>query len=151
MLFFIWKNALCHAIVKAAFHIRISFQLFSLEKIKNMLNKVTLIGNLGADPESRTMPSGAEVVNFRIGTSQSYVDKTTSQRINKTEWHSIVVFNPHFAKVALQYLNKGSKVYVEGQLQTRKWQDKSGQTHYTTEIVLPQYKGELKILDSKKW
>ncbi|MEL6089805.1 single-stranded DNA-binding protein [Bartonella schoenbuchensis] len=113
-----------------------------------MLNKVTLIGNLGADPESRTMPSGAEVVNFRIGTSQSYVDKTTSQRINKTEWHSIVVFNPHFAKVALQYLNKGSKVYIEGQLQTRKWQDKSGQTRYTTEIVLPQYKGELKILDS---
>ncbi|MEL6094204.1 single-stranded DNA-binding protein [Bartonella schoenbuchensis] len=113
-----------------------------------MLNKVTLIGNLGADPESRTMASGAEVVNFRIGTSQRYVDKTTGEKVEKTEWHSIVVFNPHLAKVALQYLSKGSKVYVEGQLQTRKWQDKSGQTHYTTEIILPQYKGELRILDS---
>ncbi|OPB29499.1 single-strand DNA-binding protein [Bartonella sp. WD12.1] len=94
------------------------------------------------------MPSGVEVANFRMGTSQSYTDKTTSQRINKTEWHSIVIFNPHLAKIALQYLNKGSKVYIEGQLQTRKWQDKDGQTRYTTEIVLPQYKGELKILDS---
>ncbi|ENN91060.1 single-stranded DNA-binding protein [Bartonella schoenbuchensis] len=113
-----------------------------------MLNKVTLIGYLGADPESRTMPSGVEVANFRIGTSQRYVDKKTGEKVEKTEWHSIVVFNPHLVKVALQYLSKGSKVYVEGQLQTRKWQDKSGQTHYTTEIVLPQYKGELKILDS---
>ncbi|WP_343358223.1 single-stranded DNA-binding protein [Bartonella schoenbuchensis] len=113
-----------------------------------MLNKVILIGYLGADPESRTMPSGVEVANFRIGTSQRYVDKKTGEKVEKTEWHSIVVFNPHLAKVALQYLGKGSKVYVEGQLQTRKWQDKSGQTHYTTEIVLPQYKGELKILDS---
>ncbi|WP_343358281.1 single-stranded DNA-binding protein [Bartonella schoenbuchensis] len=113
-----------------------------------MLNKVTLIGNLGADPESRTMASGAEVVNFRIGTSQRYVDKKTGEKVEKTEWHSIVIFNPHLAKVALQYLSKGSKVYVEGQLQTRKWQDKSGQTHYTTEIILPQYKGELRILDS---
>ncbi|AQX20000.1 single-stranded DNA-binding protein [Bartonella sp. WD16.2] len=113
-----------------------------------MINKVILVGNLGADPESRTMPSGVEVANFRIGTSQSYTDKTTNQRINKTEWHPIVVFNPHLAKIALQYLSKGSKVYVEGQLQTRKWQDKSGQTRYTTEIVLPQYKGELKILNS---
>ncbi|MEL6088598.1 single-stranded DNA-binding protein [Bartonella schoenbuchensis] len=113
-----------------------------------MINKVILIGNLGADPESRTMASGAEVVNFRIGTSQRYVDKKTGEKVEKTEWHSIVVFNPHLAKVALQYLSKGSKVYVEGQLQTRQWQDKSGQTHYTTEIVLPQYKGELKILNS---
>ncbi|WP_078690286.1 single-stranded DNA-binding protein [Bartonella schoenbuchensis] len=113
-----------------------------------MINKVILVGNLGADPESRTMTSGAEVVNFRIATSQSYTDKTTGEKVEKTEWHSIVVFNPHLAKVALQYLGKGSKVYVEGQLQTRKWQDKSGQTHYTTEIILPQYKGELKILDS---
>ncbi|WP_078706122.1 single-stranded DNA-binding protein [Bartonella sp. WD16.2] len=113
-----------------------------------MLNKVTLIGYLGANPESRTMASGAEVVNFRIATSQSYTDKKTGEKVDKTEWHSVVVFNPHLAKVALQYLSKGSKVYVEGQLQTRKWQDKSGQTRYTTEIVLPQYRGELKILDS---
>ncbi|AQX19770.1 single-stranded DNA-binding protein [Bartonella sp. WD16.2] len=113
-----------------------------------MINKVILVGNLGADPESRTMASGAEVVNFRIATSQSYTDKTTGEKVDKTEWHSVVVFNPHLAKVALQYLSKGSKVYVEGQLQTRKWQDKSGQTRYTTEIVLPQYRGELKILNS---
>ncbi|OPB29628.1 single-stranded DNA-binding protein [Bartonella sp. WD12.1] len=113
-----------------------------------MINKVILVGNLGADPESRTMASGAEVVNFRIATSQSYTDKATGEKVDKTEWHSVVVFNPHLAKVALQYLGKGSKVYVEGQLQTRKWQDKSGQTRYTTEIVLPQYKGELRILNS---
>ncbi|EJF90953.1 single-stranded DNA-binding protein [Bartonella melophagi] len=113
-----------------------------------MINKVILVGNLGADPESRIMPSGTEVVNFRIATSQSYTDKTTGEKVDKTEWHSVVVFNPHFAKVALQYLSKGSKVYVEGQLQTRKWQDKSGQTHYTTEIILSQYRGELKILNS---
>ncbi|AQX30985.1 single-stranded DNA-binding protein [Bartonella schoenbuchensis] len=115
-----------------------------------MINKVILVGNLGANPESKTMASGTEVVNFRIATSQSYKDKTTGEKVEKTEWHSIVVFNPHLVKVALQYLSKGSKVYVEGQLQTRKWQDKSGQTHYTTEIILPQYKGELRILDSIK-
>ncbi|MBB6160030.1 single-stranded DNA-binding protein [Bartonella doshiae] len=115
-----------------------------------MLNKVMLIGRLGADPESKTMTSGAEVVNFRMATSESYTDKNTHQKVEKTEWHSIVVFNPHLAKIALQYLNKGSKVYVEGKLQTRKWQDKNGGEHYTTEIVLPQFKGELYLLDSKK-
>ncbi|ENN93806.1 single-stranded DNA-binding protein [Bartonella bovis] len=113
-----------------------------------MINKVILLGYLGANPESRIMPSGVEVANFRISTSQKYLDKATGQKVEKTEWHSVVVFNPNLAKVALQYLNKGSKVYVEGQLQTRKWQDKSGQTHYTTEIVLSQYKGELKILNN---
>ncbi|VEJ44929.1 single-stranded DNA-binding protein [Bartonella vinsonii] len=115
-----------------------------------MLNKVTLIGRLGADPESKTMISGAEVVNFRIATSESYTDKKTNQKIEKTEWHSVVVFNPHLAKIALQYLNKGSKVYVEGKLQTRKWQDKNGHERYSTEIVLPQFKGELYLLDAKK-
>ncbi|EJF84679.1 single-strand binding protein [Bartonella elizabethae Re6043vi] len=114
-----------------------------------MLNKVMLIGHLGANPESKTMPSGGEVVNFRMATSESYTDKATNKRIDKTEWHSIVVFNPHFAKIALQYLNKGSKVYIEGQLQTRKWQDKNGIDRYTTEIILPKYKGELKLLDNK--
>ncbi|EJF74130.1 single-strand binding protein, partial [Bartonella sp. DB5-6] len=87
-----------------------------------MLNKVTLIGRLGADPESKTMPSGGEVVNFRMATSESYTDKNTHQKVEKTEWHSVVVFNPHLAKIALQYLSKGSKVYIEGKLQTRKWQ-----------------------------
>ncbi|EJF95587.1 single-strand binding protein, partial [Bartonella elizabethae F9251 = ATCC 49927] len=116
---------------------------------KHMLNKVMLIGHLGANPESKTMPSGGEVVNFRMATSESYTDKATNKRIDKTEWHSIVVFNPHLAKIALQYLNKGSKVYIEGQLQTRKWQDKNGIDRYTTEIILPKYKGELKLLDNK--
>lgn len=115
-----------------------------------MLNKVTLIGRLGANPESKTMTSGAEIVNFSIATSESYTDKKTNQKIDKTEWHSIVVFNPHLAKIALQYLHKGSKVYIEGKLQTRKWQDKNGHDRYTTEIVLSQYKGELHLLDSKK-
>ncbi|EJF79408.1 single-strand binding protein [Bartonella sp. DB5-6] len=115
-----------------------------------MLNKVTLIGRLGADPESKTMPSGGEVVNFRMATSESYTDKNTHQKVEKTEWHSVVVFNPHLAKIALQYLNKGSKVYVEGKLQTRKWQDKNGNERHTTEIVLPQFKGELYLLDTKK-
>ncbi|WP_208435061.1 single-stranded DNA-binding protein [Bartonella phoceensis] len=115
-----------------------------------MLNKVTLIGRLGANPESKTMASGAEIVNFSIATSESYTDKKTNQKIDKTEWHSIVVFNPHLAKIALQYLHKGSKVYIEGKLQTRKWQDKNGHDHYTTEIVLSQYKGELHLLDAKK-
>ncbi|WP_375612485.1 MULTISPECIES: single-stranded DNA-binding protein [unclassified Bartonella] len=115
-----------------------------------MLNKVTLIGRLGADPESKTMNSGAEVVNFRMATSESYTDKNTHQKVEKTEWHSVVIFNPHLAKIALQYLNKGSKVYVEGKLQTRKWQDKNGHDRYTTEIILPQFKGELYLLDVKK-
>ncbi len=115
-----------------------------------MLNKVTLIGRLGADPESKTMPSGGEVVNFRMATSESYTDKNTHQKVEKTEWHSIVIFNPHLAKIALQYLNKGSKVYVEGKLQTRKWQDKNGGEHLATEIILPQFKGELYLLDAKK-
>ncbi|WP_396584135.1 single-stranded DNA-binding protein [Bartonella grahamii] len=115
-----------------------------------MLNKVMLIGRLGAEPESKTMNSGAEVVNFRMATSESYTDKNTHQKVEKTEWHSVVIFNPHLAKIALQYLNKGSKVYVEGKLQTRKWQDKNGHDRYTTEIVVPQFKGELYLLDVKK-
>ncbi|EJF82618.1 single-stranded DNA-binding protein [Candidatus Bartonella washoeensis] len=115
-----------------------------------MLNKVTLIGRLGADPESKTMTSGAEVVNFRMATSESYTDKKTNQKIERTEWHSVVVFNPHLAKIALQYLSKGSKVYIEGKLQTRKWKDKNGSEYSSTEIVLPQFKGELYLLDAKK-
>ncbi len=102
-----------------------------------MLNKVILIGYLGATPESKTMPLGGEVVNFRMATSESYTDKATNKKIDKTEWHSIVVFNLHFAKVALQYLKKGSKVYIERRLQTRKWQDKNGSERYVTEIILP--------------
>ncbi|WP_208442343.1 single-stranded DNA-binding protein [Bartonella raoultii] len=114
-----------------------------------MLNKVILIGHLGANPEGKIMPSGGEVVNFRMATSESYTDKATNKRVDKTEWHSVVVFNPHLAKIALQYLKKGSKVYIEGRLQTRKWQDKNGVERYVTEVILPQYKGELQLLDSK--
>ncbi|SSZ39048.1 single-stranded DNA-binding protein [Bartonella grahamii] len=115
-----------------------------------MLNKVMLIGYLGANPKSKTMNSGTEIVNFSIATSESYVDKKTNQKVEKTEWYSVVIFNPHLAKIALQYLNKGSKVYVEGKLQTRKWQDKNGYGRYSTEIILPQFKGELYLLDAKK-
>ncbi|UTO29212.1 single-stranded DNA-binding protein [Bartonella harrusi] len=115
-----------------------------------MLNKVMLIGHLGANPESKTMNNGTEVVNFRMATSESYTDKATNKRVDKTEWHSIVIFNPHLAKIALQYLNKGSKVYVEGKLQTRKWKDRNGSEHLAIEIVLPQFKGELYLLNAKK-
>jgi single-strand DNA-binding protein len=113
------------------------------------VNKVTLVGNLGKDPEVRRMQSGDAVVSFTLATSESWRDKNTGERKEKTEWHNIVVFNEGIAKVAEQYLKKGMKVYVEGALQTRKWQDQSGQDRYTTEIVLQKYRGELQMLDSK--
>jgi single-strand DNA-binding protein len=113
------------------------------------VNKVTLVGNLGKDPEVRKMQSGDSVVNFTLATSDTWRDKNTGERKEKTEWHNVVVFNEGIAKVAEQYLKKGMKVYVEGALQTRKWQDQSGQDRYTTEIVLQKYRGELQMLDSK--
>lgn len=113
------------------------------------LNKVILIGNLGADPEVRRLPSGDPVVNMRIATSETWRDKNSGERREKTEWHSVVVFNDQIAKVAEQYLKKGMKVYVEGQLQTRKWQDQSGQDRYSTEVVLQKFRGELQMLDSR--
>lgn len=113
------------------------------------LNKVILIGNLGKDPEVRRMGSGDPVVNLRIATSESWRDKQTGERREKTEWHSVVIFNDQLAKVAEQYLRKGMKVYLEGQLQTRKWQDQNGQDKYTTEIVLQKYRGELQMLDGR--
>lgn len=113
------------------------------------VNKVILVGNLGRDPETRRMGSGDPVVNLRIATSENWKDKQTGERKEKTEWHSVVIFNENLAKVAEQYLRKGSKVYIEGQLQTRKWQDQSGQEKYTTEIVLQRFRGELTILDSR--
>src|SRR5438874_2043001 len=111
------------------------------------LNKVILLGNLGRDPEVRRTNAGAPVVNLRIATSESWRDKNTGERQEKTEWHSVVIFNENIAKIAEQYLKKGSKVYVEGQLTTRKWQDQSGQDRYSTEIVLNRYRGELTLLD----
>jgi single-strand DNA-binding protein len=113
------------------------------------VNKVILVGNLGRDPEVRRLGSGEPVVNLRIATSESWRDKQTGERKEKTEWHSVVIFNENLAKVAEQYLKKGSKIYVEGQLQTRKWQDQSGVEKYTTEIVLQRFRGELTILDSR--
>ena len=114
------------------------------------VNKVILVGNLGADPEIRRLNSGDPVVNLRIATSESWRDKNSGERKEKTEWHSVVIFNDQLAKVAEQYLKKGMKVYLEGQLQTRKWQDQSGVEKYTTEIVLQRFRGELTILDSRQ-
>ena len=113
------------------------------------VNKVILVGNLGKDPETRRLNSGDPVVNLRIATSESWKDKGTGERKEKTEWHNVVIFNENLARVAEQYLRKGSKVYVEGQLQTRKWTDQSGQEKYTTEVVLQRFRGELTILDGR--
>ena len=113
------------------------------------VNKVILIGHLGADPEIRRMNSGDPVVSFRMATSESWRDKNSGDRREATEWHNVVIFNDNLAKVAEQYLKKGAKVYIEGQLQTRKWQDQSGQDRYSTEIVLQKFRGELQMLDSR--
>ena len=113
------------------------------------VNKVILVGNLGADPEVRTLPSGNKVVNLSVATSESWRDKNSGERKEKTEWHNVVIFNDQLAKVAEQYLKKGMKVYVEGQLQTRKWQDQTGNDKYTTEVVLQKFRGELQMLDAR--
>ena len=113
------------------------------------VNKVILVGNLGRDPETRRLSSGDPVVNLRLATSESWKDKGSGERREKTEWHQVVIYNENLARVAEQYLRKGSKVYVEGQLQTRKWTDQSGVEKYTTEIVLQRFRGELTILDSR--
>ena len=111
------------------------------------VNKVILIGNLGADPEIRRTQDGRPVANLRIATSESWKDKTTGERREKTEWHRVVIFNENLCRIAEQYLKKGSKVYLEGALQTRKWQDQSGQDRYSTEVVLQGFRGELTLLD----
>jgi single-strand DNA-binding protein len=113
------------------------------------VNKVILVGNLGRDPEVRRTGSGDPIVNLRIATSESWRDKNSGERRERTEWHSVVIFNEALGKIAEQYLKKGTKVYIEGQLQTRKWQDQQGVDKYTTEIVLQRYRGEMTILDSR--
>ena len=113
------------------------------------VNKVILVGNLGADPEVRRMNDGNPVVNLRIATSETWRDRNSGERREKTEWHRVVIFNENLAKVAEQYLRKGSKVYIEGQIQTRKWQDNNGADRYSTEIVLNRFRGELQMLDSR--
>jgi len=113
------------------------------------VNKVTLVGNLGRDPEVRTMDDGGKIVQLSLATSESWKDKNSGERKEKTEWHRVVIFNEALGKVAEQYLRKGSTVYLEGQLQTRKWADKDGVEKYTTEVVLQRYKGELTMLGNK--
>jgi single-strand DNA-binding protein len=111
------------------------------------VNKVILVGNLGADPEIRRLQDGRPVANLRLATSESWKDKTSGERKEKTEWHRVVIFNENLCRIAEQYLKKGSKVYIEGALQTRKWQDQSGQDRYSTEVVLQGFRGELTLLD----
>jgi single-strand DNA-binding protein len=113
------------------------------------VNKVILVGNLGADPEVRQLPSGDPVVNLRVATSESWRDKNSGERKEKTEWHRVVIFNENIAKVAEKYLHKGSKVYLEGQLQTRKWTNKDGQDQYSTEVVLQRFRSEMVLLDGR--
>ncbi|OHC83537.1 MAG: single-stranded DNA-binding protein [Rhodospirillales bacterium RIFCSPLOWO2_12_FULL_67_15] len=113
------------------------------------VNKVILVGNLGRDPEVRYAQSGTKIVNMSVATSESWKDKQTGERQERTEWHRVVIFNDRLGDVAEKYLKKGSKVYLEGQLRTRKWTDKSGQEKYTTEVVIERFRGELTLLDSK--
>ena len=113
------------------------------------VNKVILVGNLGRDPEVRNTQNGDPIVNMSLATSESWKDRTTGERRERTEWHRVVIFNENLGRIAQQYLRKGSKVYIEGQLQTRKWQDQSGQEKYSTEVVLQRFRGELTMLDSR--
>ncbi|EAS50327.1 single-strand DNA binding protein [Aurantimonas manganoxydans SI85-9A1] len=113
------------------------------------VNKVILVGNLGADPEIRRLNSGDAVVNLRIATSESWRDRQSGERRERTEWHNVVIFNENLVKVAEQFLRKGSKIYIEGALQTRSWEDQSGQKRYTTEVVLQKFRGELQMLDGR--
>ena len=113
------------------------------------VNKVIIIGNLGRDPEVRSFPNGGKIVSLRIATSETWKDKSTGERKERTEWHSVSITNEGIAKIAEQYLRKGSTVYIEGQLETRKWQDQSGADRYSTEIVLRPFRGELTLLGGK--
>jgi single-strand DNA-binding protein len=113
------------------------------------VNKVILVGNLGKDPDVRRTNSGDPIVNLSVATSETWRDKGTGERKEKTEWHRVVIFNENLAKVAEQYLRKGSKVYLEGQLQTRKWTDKDGAERYSTEVVMQRFRGELVMLDGR--
>ena len=113
------------------------------------VNKVILVGNLGADPDIRSMQDGKQVCNLSVATSESWKDKNSGERRDKTEWHRVVIFNEGLCRIASQFLKKGSKVYLEGQLQTRKWTDQSGQDKYTTEVVLQGFNGSLTMLDNR--
>ena len=114
------------------------------------VNKVILVGNLGRDPEIRSTQDGVRIANLSLATSENWRDKNTGERREKTEWHRVVIFNERLVEVVEKYLRKGSKIYIEGQLQTRKWQDQSGQDKYSTEVVLNRFRGELTMLDSRR-
>lgn len=114
------------------------------------VNKVILVGNLGKDPEVKSFPNGGKIVEFSVATSERWTDKASGEKREKTEWHRVSVRNENIARVAESYLRKGSKVYVEGQLQTREWTDQQGQKRYTTEVVLAPYRGELTLLDGRE-
>ncbi len=114
------------------------------------VNKVIILGNLGADPGVRTFMDGGKVVNLRIATSETWKDRNTGERRERTQWHSVAIFSEPLGRIAEQYLRKGSKVYVEGQLETRKWQDQAGNDRYTTEVVLRPYRGTIVLLGGKK-
>ena len=114
------------------------------------VNKVILVGNLGADPEVKSFASGGRIANLRVATSESWTDRTTNERRERTEWHSVVLDNDNLVRVAENYLRKGSKVYLEGQLRTRKWQDRDGNDRYTTEVYVGRFRGELVLLDRRE-
>ncbi len=114
------------------------------------VNKVILVGNLGRDPEVRSLNDGSQVVNLSLATSESWKDKATGERRERTDWHRVVIFNENLGKIAQNYLKKGSKVYIEGQLQTRKWTDQDGKDKYSTEVVLQRYRGDLTMLDGRQ-
>ena len=113
------------------------------------VNKIILVGNLGRDPEVRHTQDGSPIVHLSLATSESWRDRESGERRERTEWHRVVIFNEHLGKVAQDYLKKGAKIYLEGQIQTRKWTDQSGQERYTTEVVLQRYRGELQMLDRR--
>ena len=113
------------------------------------VNKVILIGNLGRDPEIRSTQDGVKIANLSVATSETWRDRSSGERRERTEWHRVVIFNDRLAEIAEKYLRKGSKIYVEGQLQTRKWTDQNGQERYSTEVVLQRYRGELTMLDTR--
>ncbi len=114
------------------------------------VNKVILVGNLGADPEVKSFQNGGRIANLRLATSESWNDRNTGQRQERTEWHNVVIDNDNLVRVAEQYLRKGSKVYIEGQLRTRKWQDRDGNDRYTTEVYVGRFRGELTLLDRRE-
>jgi single-strand DNA-binding protein len=127
---------------------RVDIELWT-EVMAGSVNKVILIGNLGRDPEVRSMQDGGKIVQLSVATSESWRDRASGERRERTEWHRVVIFNEQLAKIAEQYLRKGSTVYLEGQLQTRKWTDQQGQEKYTTEVVLQRYRGELTMLGGR--